>query len=107
MTDQEQSALPFREPPPRPPGAGAGIGVAAISTFFFAALPFVLVVLIWIALTIYALVKAFGGGSDAPNAVAVLLTIVGLVTLLALALAGTIYVVGRSMTPRKRRDRES
>ena len=62
-----------------------------------------LVVLLWTALTVYALVKWIGSAPDAASPTTVVLIVVGLVTALALALAGSIALIGRSMTPRKQK----
>lgn len=85
------------------PHTGAALAVAgftiAMSTIFAA----VLVVLTWLALTIYAIVKWIGAAPDAPSPTTVLLLVVSLVTALVLALTVPIALVGRSMTPRRRR----
>ena len=88
---------------------GVAIAIAGLTTFFLTSLAAVLVVLLWTALTIYALVKWIGSAPDAASPTTVVLIVVGLVTALTLALAGSIALIGRSMTPlgrraRKRRD---
>jgi hypothetical protein len=90
----------------RPSGSKfASLAIGGIATAFFAFLPFVIVVLVYLALSVYALVVAIGHGG-APNPVTVLVTVVLLVSVLALAFAGTVVLVGRSLTPkRRRRDR--
>lgn len=90
----------------RPTGSKfTGLAIGGIATAFFLFVPFVIVVLVYLALSIYALVVAIGHGGP-PNAVTVLMTVVLLVSVLALAFAGTVALVGRSLTPkRRRRDR--
>jgi hypothetical protein len=68
-------------------------------------LAWLLVVLMWTALTIYALVKWIGSAPDTASATTVLLIVVGLVTGLALLLTLPIALVGRSMTPRRQKNR--
>lgn len=77
------------------------IAVAAVA--FFATLPFTLPVAIYLVLSVYALVKAIGSGSDAPSAVTVSVAMALLVSVFTALLAGTITLVGRPMTPRRRR----
>lgn len=88
--------------------AGASLAVAGVTVIALATLGAVLVPLLWIALSIYALVKAIGSAPDSPNAFVILLIVVGLVTALTAGIAASIGLVGGSMTPksRKRRDRE-
>jgi hypothetical protein len=86
---------------------GLSIAIALASLGFFATLAFVLVVPIWIALSVYALVKMIGSAPDSANATPVLVTVVLLVSTLVAGLAGGIALLGRPMTPRKRKDREA
>jgi hypothetical protein len=82
---------------------GAAIGVAVASVTFFVSLSAVLVGLGWIALTIYAIVKAIGDASEAPDPLAVVLMFVLLVGGLVTGLTASLALIGRSMTPRRRR----
>jgi hypothetical protein len=84
---------------------GLSIAIALASFGFFASLAFVLVVAIWITFSVYALVKMIGSAPDAANPAAVLVMLVLLVSALVAALGGGIALLGRSMTPRKRKDR--
>jgi hypothetical protein len=56
--------------------------------------------LLWIALSIYAIVETFGDG--VPSAMAVTLIIVLLVTSLVLLFAIGVGFVGKRLTPQKR-----
>jgi hypothetical protein len=81
-------------------GTGTALLVAIGSLGAFAILAWLVVVLLWIALSVYALVELVGDGR--PSAVAVLLIVVALVgTLVTLAGVGFSYV-GKRLTPRKR-----
>lgn len=82
---------------------GIALAIAGAVVTFMTMLAAVLVVLLWTALTVYAIVKAIGSAPDSASATTVLLIVVGLVTTLTLTLAGAIALVGRSMTPRRRR----
>ena len=86
---------------------GLSLAIALAAAAFHATLAFVLVVSIWTALSVYALVKMIGSAPDEANAVAVLITVVLLVSTFVAGLAGGIALLGRSMTPRKRKDREA
>jgi MFS superfamily sulfate permease-like transporter len=86
---------------------GAALAVAFVIVAFFAVLGALVVVLGWTGFSIYALVKWIGSAPDEANPVAVILLFVGVVTLLTTGLLAGLALVGRSMTPRKRRrDRE-
>jgi hypothetical protein len=81
-------------------GTGTGLLVAIGSLGFYAVLAWMIAVLLWIALSVYALVEMFGDGR--PSATAVQLIVVLLVgTLVTLAAAGVGYV-GKRLTPQKR-----
>ena len=81
-------------------GTGTSLFVAIGSFATFASLAWVLAFLLWIALSIYALVEMIGDGRPSPLAVMliVVLLVGGLVTLAA----GGIVLVGKGLTPKKR-----
>ena len=81
-------------------GTGTGIAVAFASLTFHAILAWVVVFALWIALSIYAIVEAFGDGK--PSAIAVLLIVVLLVGTLTTLAAVAIGFVGKGLTPKKR-----
>ena len=83
--------------------SGIAIAVAGVVTTVLTMLAALLVVLVWTSLTIYALVKWIGSAPDAASPTTVLLIVVGLVTGLALLLTLPIALVGRAMTPRRRK----
>jgi hypothetical protein len=82
---------------------GLAIAIATVAVVFLAALPFLIPTTIWIALTIYAIVKAAGAAPEQANANVVVLSIVGIVSLFTLAIAVAIALLGRAMTPKRRR----
>jgi hypothetical protein len=86
---------------------GLSIVLALASVVFFAGLAFALTVAIWVTLSVYALVKMIGSAPDSADPVVVLVSIVLLVGVFATSFAGAIALVGRPMTPHKRRDREA
>lgn len=81
-------------------GTGTGLFVALGSLSLYAGFAWVLVVLLWIALSIYAFVEMVGDGRPSPLAVLliVVLLVGGLVTLAAVGIG----FIGKSLTPRKR-----
>lgn len=85
---------------------GIAIGIAAVAALFLAALPFLLPTTIWIVLTVYAIVKASGSAPGGADPAAVVLSIVGIVTFFTLAIAGAVALLGRAMTPKKKRRRD-
>jgi hypothetical protein len=81
---------------------GVGLAVAAVLVAFFATLPFVLIVVLYLFMTIYAVVRAIGPGSG-ENPVTIVVGFVLLTSLSAVLMAVTVHLVGRSLTPSKRR----
>jgi hypothetical protein len=81
-------------------GTGTGLVVALGSVAIFSLFAWVVAFLLWIALSIYAIVEWIGDGR--PSAIAVLLIVVLLVGGLV-ALAGVGFgLIGKSLTPKKR-----
>jgi hypothetical protein len=81
-------------------GTGTGLLVAIGSFGFYAVLAWMITVLLWIALSVYALVEMFGDGRPSPLAVLLIMMIlVG--TLVTLAAVGVGYI-GKQLTPQKR-----
>jgi hypothetical protein len=81
-------------------GTGTALGVVFGSLTIFTAFAWMLAFLLWIALSIYAIVETFGDG--VPSAMAVTLIIVLLVTSLVLLFAIGVGFVGKRLTPQKR-----
>ena len=81
-------------------GTGTALGVVFGSVTIFTAFAWTLAFLLWIALSIYAIVETFGDG--VPSAMAVTLIIVLLVTGLVLLFAIGVGFVGKRLTPQKR-----
>jgi hypothetical protein len=82
-------------------GTGTALGVVFGSIAIFTAFAWVLAFLLWIALSIYAIVETFGDGR--PSAMAVTLIIVLLVTGLVALFAIGVGFVGKRLTPPKRK----
>jgi hypothetical protein len=82
---------------------GISIGIAVVVVLFLAALPFLLPTVIWIGLTVYAIVKGAGSAPDHANPAVVVLSIVGIVTFFTVAIAAAVTLLGRAITPKKRR----
>jgi hypothetical protein len=81
-------------------GTGAGLVVALGSVAIFSLFAWVIAFLLWIALSIYAIVEAIG--DDRPSALAVLLIVVLLVGGLVTVAGVGFGFVGKSLTPKKR-----
>ena len=81
-------------------GTGTSVVVALASTATYALAAWVLVLLFWLAFSIYAIVELIGDGR--PSALALLTIVVGLVAaLVTLSAVGT-WVVGRRLAPTRR-----
>ena len=85
-------------------GTGTALGVVFGSVTIFTAFAWLLAFLLWIALSIYAIVETFGDGR--PSAIAVTLIIVLLVTGLVTLFAVGVGFVGKRLTPQKREEEE-
>ena len=71
---------------------------------FLTTLPFVFIAVLYLFMTIYAIVRAIGPGSG-ENPVTIVVGFVLLTSLFAVLMAVTVNLVGRSLTPRKKRPR--
>jgi uncharacterized membrane protein YeiB len=89
-----------------PPNTGTAFAVAGIAVTVMVVLPVLVVVGLYTAITVYAIVKWIGSAPDAANPAVVWLMTLGLVTVFTLLLGVGIGLAGRSMTPRKRKERE-
>ncbi len=83
---------------------GIGLAVAGVVVAFFASLAWVFIVLLYLFITIYAIVVALGPGTG-QNPVVIVVGFVLITTVLAILLSVTIHLVGRSLTPKKSRSR--
>jgi hypothetical protein len=81
-------------------GTGTGLFVALGSFTLYTVLAWVLVVLLWIALSVYAIVEMIGDGRPSPLAV-LMIAVLLVATLVTLAAVGVGYV-GKGLTPKKR-----
>jgi hypothetical protein len=81
-------------------GTGTGLVVALGALGVFSLLAWVLAFLLWIVLSIYAIVEAIGDGR--PSALAVLLILVLLVGGLVILAGVGFGLLGKSLTPKKR-----
>ena len=93
---------PTAEPTAEGGSKGVGLGVAGVLVTFFTTLPFVFIAVLYLFLTIYAIVRAIGPGSG-ENPVTIVVGFVLLTSMFALLMGVSIALVGRSLTPKKRR----
>jgi hypothetical protein len=80
---------------------GIGIAVAGILFAFFAIFPFILIAVLYLFVTIYAIVRALGPG-EGVNAVPVVVGFVLLTSAFSILIAVTVHLVGRSITPKRK-----
>ena len=81
------------------------MAVAGLSFGGLLVFPILIVVGVYTFITVYAIVKAVSGGSDAADPATVLIGIVGLVTVFTLMLGLGGWLIGRGFDPAKRRSR--
>jgi hypothetical protein len=83
---------------------GVAVGIAAIVTFAYTVWAAVIALVVWLSLTVYAVIKAIGTPTDHASPLTVLLLVVSTIALFILLLAAAISLAGRPMHYRKRRD---
>lgn len=81
---------------------GIGLAIAGVIVAFFATMPFLLVAVLYVFLTIYAIVRAIGPGAG-ENPVTIVVGFVLVTSVFAILLGVAIHFVGRSITPKKLR----
>ena len=81
---------------------GVGFAVAGIAVAFFATLPFILIVVLYLFVTIYAIVRAIGPGAGA-NPVPIVTGFVLITSALVVLFAVAIHLIGRAITPARKR----
>jgi Kef-type K+ transport system membrane component KefB len=86
---------------------GTSVAIALVVATLYAVWAYVLVIVLWLSLTIYAIVKWIGAPTDHASPLTVLLLMVGNVTVFVVLLALGIYVIGKPMRPGKRARRHA
>ena len=86
---------------------GTAVAIALVATMGYAVWAAVIAVIMWLSLTIYAIVKWIGAPADHASPRTVLLLMVANITLFVLLLALAIYAVGKPMRYGKRSRREA
>jgi hypothetical protein len=84
---------------------GLAVAIAITAFAFLVTLPFAIPSTIWVVLFVYAIVKAAGSAPEHPDPVAVLLAIVAIVTFYTLAITVAVSLLGRAMSPKRRKRR--
>src|SRR5262245_26446969 len=87
---------------------GPAIAIGALSAFAYAIWAGVIAVMLWMGISVYALVKWIGSPGDQPSATTILVMVVGIVSVYPLLVAIAIYFVGKPMRyPRRRREKDA
>jgi len=84
---------------------GLAAAIAVTSLVFLVTLPFAIPTTIWIVLFVYAIVKAAGSAPEQADPFAIVLAIVVVVTFFTLAIGVAVSLLGRAMTPKRRKRR--
>jgi hypothetical protein len=87
---------------------GTAVAIAIVATMGYAVWAAVVAIVMWLSLTIYAIVKWIGAPTDHASPLTVLLLMVGNITMFVLLLTLALYAIGKPMRygKRKRRDAE-
>lgn len=80
---------------------GRSIAVAAVAAVGYMLWAWVLAIMLWVAVTVYALVKLIGAPHDHPSATTLLVVLVGIVTFWPLVISLGCYAIARSMRRRE------
>ena len=81
------------------------MAIAVTAFGLLVTLPFAIPSTIWVVLFVYAIVKAAGSAPEQADPAAVLLAIVVIVTFFTLAITVAVSLLGRAMSPKRRRRR--
>jgi quinol-cytochrome oxidoreductase complex cytochrome b subunit len=84
---------------------GLAAAIAVTSLMFLVTLPFAIPSTIWIVLFVYAIVKAAGSAPEQADPFGIVLAIVVVVTFFTLAIGVAVSLLGRAMTPKRRKRR--
>jgi predicted membrane metal-binding protein len=79
---------------------GVGLAIAGILVAFFVIFPFILIAALYLFVTIYAIVRAFGPGAGA-NPVPIVMGFVMITSAFVVLIGVTIHLVGRTITPKR------
>ena len=82
------------------------MAIAVTSFALLVTLPFAIPSAIWVVLFVYAIVKAFGSAPEQADPFALILAIVVIVTFFTIAIAVTVSILGRAMSPKRRKRRD-
>jgi len=82
--------------------SGVGVAVAVILVAFFATFPFALISVLYLFVTIYAIVRALGPEAGA-NPVPIVVGFVLITSAFVVLIGVTIHFVGRAITPKRSR----
>jgi hypothetical protein len=105
----ETDSSPTDVPAPRDGGAtdgkGVGIAIGAMNVALYALLPVLIVVGVWTLISVYAIVKWIGSAPQQANAAVIVLGVALMVSLFVVLFAVGVGLVGRSLSPKKRKRR--
>jgi hypothetical protein len=86
---------------------GTAVAIALVATFGYTVWASLIAIVMWLSLTIYAVVKWIGAPDDHASPLTVLLLMVGNITLFVLLLTLALYAIGKPMRYRKRKRRDA
>ena len=102
-TDADNGAGARAADPGATDGKGVGIAVGVTNVALYALLPVLIVVGVWTLISVYAIVKWIGSAPQEPNAAVIVLGVALMVSLYVVLFAVGVGLVGRSLSPKKRR----
>ena len=92
-----------RDPDERGRGSnGIGLAIAGVIVAFFATMPAIYIAVLYLFVTIYAIVRAIGPGAG-ENPAVIVIGFVLITSAFVLLFGIAVHFVGRSLTPKKRR----
>lgn len=86
-------------------GTGVGVAIGVMNVALYALLPALIVVGVWTLISVYAIVKWIGSAPQQANAAVIVLGMATMVSLFVVLFAVGVGLVGRSLSPKKRKRR--
>jgi hypothetical protein len=84
-------------------GKGVGVALGGLNVALYALLPVMIVVGVWTLISVYAIVKWIGSAPQEPNAAVIVLGVAMMVSLFVVLFAVGVGLVGRSLSPKRRK----
>lgn len=89
-----------------PGGKAAGVGIGFMLVVTFTLLPLLVAIAFYVFAQVQAIITGFDLSSETLNIPVFLIVLVGTVTLFVVGIHALVGLIGRSFTPKRRKDRD-